>query len=321
MGRKIAVIGVLLLALASEARASWVAPVTVNNRVGDTIYALIRIDRWGSDGFHFTTGASGGEAWNWLSEGAWDGGPNTMAFYVIANVPNVTLWSDTWGGSSSGWRAHFEVVQVVPAPTPQPRPDLVAVSPEQRDKTKAWSKRIDKALVSVDSLVGISSVYCVASLESDMCFWARTYVTIAVGLRVAKWWVNLLDPFDPAYRWPYEPAGGDLGLSCENGPLFDYCVWMANRAQLVSMYWDGAYNSANRAQSCSDMGEEDCFWMQWSRMRWFLWAAGVQTEAIAYGMAVAADGMPTAEASGHARATSDELYEVAADMKGLCSWC
>jgi hypothetical protein len=202
-----------------------------------------------------------------------------------------------------------------------PRPDLVVQTAEQKQRTKVWVERIDRAIVYVDALAAVSSVYCAASNENDMCAWASTYIQIAVGLRVARKWINMTDPFDPNYRQPYYPAGGTLGLSCEDGPLVDYCTWMANRLQYVSMFWDGVYNSINRSQSCADRGQEDCYSYQRDRMLYFLWAAGIHLEGVAYGMAVASDAMLDGESANNAWATSGELYVVADEMKGECPWC
>jgi len=194
-----------------------------------------------------------------------------------------------------------------------PEPKAVQ-SPEQKQRTKKWVERIDQATFYVDSLAAVSAVYCAASSESDMCANTRMYISIAVGLRVARWWINLTDPFDPQYGVPYDPPFPDLGLSCET----NLGCWINERLGSVAQFLDGVYTSMNRSQSCLDLGRDDCFEWQKKRMEMFIWAAGIHLELVGDGMSFLAD---HTEDWGLAGATADLLYAVADEMKQECPQC
>jgi hypothetical protein len=260
----------------------------VNNGVGDTIYALIRIDRWGSDGFHFTTGASGGEAWNWMSEAAWDGGPDTMPFYIVANVPNVTLWSDVWGGSSSGWRAHFEVFQVVPAPR-----TLTALDPVTKDRAQWWS---DSAQEAVNVSAGIVVTLGGASMIPVYGTVVKPFAWLFTGIGVTSGYLK--QRFDRYVRDPAVPCPGEcdvpynpelqspqaLGLSyCDpdgdpDGTVTSYCNWFVDLTAAMDQQFDGATASIDRETSCLELAAQGldlgCEWWQRDRIAWFSWNAG-----------------------------------------------
>jgi len=111
-------------------------------------------------------------------------------------------------------------------------------------------------------------------------------------------------------------VGPDCGVR-DGSWLPNFCAYNVYHTQYTYAFWEAAYVSANRAQSCATVGNEDCFRWQKQRMHYFLWAAGVHTEYIAYGLAVAADAL----GSHDSRMASYYLYEVAFRMEGQCGFC
>jgi hypothetical protein len=250
----------------------------------------------------------------------------SLLFSLFAAVPDVQACGGWWDPCCPWWDKaswdlscypDWEREQIQQQEEQQRLPPKVVQSPEQKQRTKKWVERIDQATIYVDSLAAVSAVYCAASNESDMCANARLYINIAVGMRVARWWINLTDPFDPLYAEPYDPPFPDLGLSCEN----DFGCWINERLGSVVQFWDGVYTSMNRSQSCLDLGLDDCFQWQKERMLWFIWAAGYHLEEVAYGMSMLADYLTDAELVSYARATSEELYVVADEMRQECPQC
>jgi hypothetical protein len=248
-------------------------------------------------------------------------------FRFIAKTWNVRIHVEIISGNASGWRCN-QVAYVIGHWEPQPRFDLVAISPEAKAEAQWWSDGFARGQAPLKTLALTAAVLC-ATGDGEACYWAFVFTSLAKGMELGKAWADLFvrDPFDENYEYVAEPQFHDpvsqLGApQCnEDGAwLSDFCRWSNYYYMLSYAYWERAWVSANRAASCAQVGREDCFWMQKAAITESLRLAGTYTEYLAYGMAVASWNVPTRlggdqSAYDLAQGASAQAYEVAFRME------
>jgi hypothetical protein len=306
----------LALFLSATAEAQVCGPVTAwGAHPGDTVTGDWTLDRAPDNGREFLR-SDGGQP-------EFDGGHScgTCGWSMITTIDNPSFWTD---GPSSA-RCHYDNIAIIPAVML----DLVALSPEAKAEAQWWSDGLDRTRLFTTTMATIVTGYCAIGLI-ELCPWAGYYFSVSRAAAVLKDWADLYvkDPFTDQYPYPYDPPvqtpADNLGINCGDDATLESCNYAAWHAAYAAQWWDGAYESANRANSCAQVGNKDCFNWQRDRMNWFTCAAGVETEAVAYGSAQISDysaavGFPTDVVEG-SRDISASLYDISGRMKAVCGW-
>jgi hypothetical protein len=240
--------------------------------------------------------------------------------YFTLDTQSAEIGVEVWRVQNSMPPCWFEIYEQTPLGGGL---QLVAISPEGKQEAQFWSDGFQRAYLGMATMTGYMRLLCFAGLV-EACPWVPVYGGVATAMTLGKLWADYFvqDPFTDQYSVPYDPplySAAELGLYCEDNSLLDFCNGMNDAARYYFQFWSGAYESANRANSCAQVGNADCFYWQQQRMQWFVWAAGVWTEIFAGGVGNMADGNPYE--TGETRQAANEFYQIAAGMKGQCSWC
>ena len=234
-------------------------------------------------------------------------------FCLVACAIAASAGAQDYGNCPNQWH---------PPPCGTP-PQRVAVSPEMKNRAAIWSQVLNAGIIYLQPLIILQGAQCIVNgsdKNGDSCAWALMLAAAQRGLEIGKHWADayVKDPFDEYYGYPYAPQFYDpvsqLGSpDCAQDGSWprDLCAWANAQTQHIYAFWEAAYVSANRAQSCATVGNDDCFFWQKARMHWFIWAAGVHTGYLAYGLAITADVLSSADAA----YAADSTNQAAQDME------
>ena len=130
----------------------------------------------------------------------------------------------------------------------------------------------------------------IMAIGAGKCPWQgckETLTLVGFGMYWLAEQLKAVDPFDPDYGTPYEPVipePSDFGLDWDNSgdgnqDNTNYFLWRAVRFIAYGM---AANISINRANSCREVGNEDCFNWQADRAQYFLRLLGETANDAAY---------------------------------------
>ncbi len=174
------------------------------------------------------------------------------------------------------------------------------ISPEMKDRAKLWSFGLNAGALYVEPVIVLYGLGCAGQGDYVSC--ATTLVLMAAkkSLEIGKHWADkfVQDPFDENYGQPYESQFYDpVSLGAPDCGGQDFCEYFNAHTSYTYGFWEAAYVSANRAASCAQVGNEDCFSWQKARMLYFIWAAGVHTGYIGDGLSSLANSLNSQDVS------------------------
>lgn len=172
-------------------------------------------------------------------------------FQVEAGEDYPWLWLAFDGNSD--WYNQIEIKAIIPPPS------FKVLSDSTKEKIQRAKSRIE----ALTALASATAFYCLQNTgPSPIC--SLLGGTAVVGTLTSAG-MGLIDPWDDAYGYPYEPSWRseeELGLTYLDGgygdPFWD--TWAADNNLIVDQmrgmatWLDGATVSINRANSCAQIG-------------------------------------------------------------------
>jgi hypothetical protein len=248
---------------------SW---VQAQNRKGDTVVLRVVLDEWELGPLSLSIMASAPPAGLW-----WDG-PDTppgrwwhpglgywclqCTWKAVAGDDNAGFWLTFVG--SERFRAHLEVVDVIPAPR-----SLFSVL---SDPDKQTSEGIATGLTAASGVFAGSAIGFSADLPLSGIFWALSY---AGGLFSAHFHEVARDPWDGDYCSATYPAiDPQTNANIAWASQVDPSGWLVPSIEQIDAYMSQAIVAANRALSADQAGVADCAWTRRYEARQALRQAG-----------------------------------------------
>jgi hypothetical protein len=236
---------------------SW---VKAQNRKGDTVVLRVVLDEWELGPLSLSIVATATPA------GLWWNGPDTPAgrwyhpglgywcldcqWKAVAGDDNAGFWLTFVG--SERFRAHLEVVDVIPAPR-----SLFSVL---ADPDKQTAEGLSTALTGASGVFAGSAIGFSADLPLSGAFWALSY---AGSLFAGHFHEIARDPWDADYCSATTASidsqtANDIGWAS----AYDPSGWLVASIENIDAYMKQAITAANRALSADQAGNEDCAWQR-----------------------------------------------------------
>ena len=208
-------------------------------------------------------------------------------------LPDVSVWEEIVSGNvAGGWRCHLEgsiirAVVAVPAPIPQ---DVKNRAKERTRQLQMWQVGTGVALAALCPHVG-----------EPWCISLKVFL-ILMSVENLRQQGIVNDPWDDNYAVPYDPVFPSAPFWTGNQALDQ----LMGSGMYISMWAGFVTVSANRANSCSAVGDMNCAGWQTDRVRYGLrtlgfwqqyaatWMINIADElsSLGYDLAIAWDDTP-----------------------------